>query len=74
MEYAVPQAILRLRQGFGRLIRTKTDRGVAVMLDKRITCRRYGKAFLKSLPPARLKQGSLFELSEDIREWVGVQS
>ena len=73
MEYAVPQAILRLRQGFGRLIRTKTDRGVAIMLDKRITSRRYGKAFLKSLPPAKLNQGSLFELSEDIRSWVGVK-
>ena len=40
MEYAVPQAILRLRQGFGRLIRTRTDRGVVIILDKRTVSRR----------------------------------
>ena len=44
MEFALPQAILRLRQGFGRLIRTKTDRGVAIILDKRVISRRYGFA------------------------------
>jgi DNA polymerase-3 subunit epsilon/ATP-dependent DNA helicase DinG len=49
-QYAVPQAILRFRQGFGRLIRSKTDRGVAVVLDTRIRTKGYGGAFRRSLP------------------------
>ena len=48
--YSLPQAILRLRQGFGRLIRTATDRGTVVVLDPRILRRSYGRAFLESLP------------------------
>ncbi len=51
--YQVPQAALSLRQGFGRLIRTRTDRGIVAILDPRLTTKRYGGAFLKSLPPAR---------------------
>ena len=70
-EYAVPMAVLRLRQGFGRLIRTKTDRGVAVILDHRIVSRRYGKAFLDSLPDVTFKRFSLHRLSEEIRAWLG---
>ena len=72
-EYALPQAVLRLRQGFGRLIRTRTDRGVAVILDRRITARRYGREFLDSLPDVTLKRGSMHELSDQIREWFGHQ-
>mgnify|MGYP003768370181 CR=1 FL=1 len=53
LEYSVPQAILRLKQGFGRLIRTKTDVGGVVILDERILTARYGNDFLTSLPPAR---------------------
>ena len=71
-QYAVPQAILRLRQGFGRLIRTKTDKGVAIILDRRVLSRRYGKAFLSSLPDVTLKVSSLHELSNEIRAWVAV--
>ena len=71
-EYAVPQAVLRLRQGFGRLIRTRTDRGVAVILDRRITSRRYGREFLASLPDVELRRDSLHDLSANIREWMGV--
>jgi len=51
--YSLPQAVLRLRQGFGRLIRSRTDRGAVVVLDTRVVRRRYGAAFLHSLPPAR---------------------
>ena len=69
--YAVPQAILRLRQGFGRLIRTKTDRGVAVILDSRIMSRRYGKSFIDSLPPGTFKTCSLYQLDDEIRGWMG---
>lgn len=53
LEYSVPQAILRLKQGFGRLIRTKQDRGGVVILDERILSASYGASFLESLPPAR---------------------
>ncbi|GIW06602.1 MAG: DNA polymerase III subunit epsilon [Dehalococcoidia bacterium] len=49
-EFAVPQAILRFRQGFGRLIRSKQDRGVAIVLDTRIRTKGYGGAFRRSLP------------------------
>ena len=67
MQYAVPQAILRLRQGFGRLIRAKTDRGAVIILDRRITASRYGSAFLRSLPPARRVDCSLYQLPDIIR-------
>ena len=53
MKYLVPSAAIALKQGFGRLIRTRTDRGVVAILDSRITTKGYGKYFLKSLPDAR---------------------
>ncbi|HEY4258394.1 MAG TPA: helicase C-terminal domain-containing protein [Candidatus Udaeobacter sp.] len=49
-EYSLPEAILKLRQGIGRLIRTKSDRGIIVILDKRIVTRPYGRAFMQALP------------------------
>jgi ATP-dependent DNA helicase DinG len=52
-EYQVPQAALALKQGFGRLIRSATDRGVLVLLDNRITRQRYGRVFFDSLPSYR---------------------
>jgi ATP-dependent DNA helicase DinG len=52
MEYSVPEAILKLRQGVGRLIRTKRDRGWVNILDNRILTKRYGSAFMKALPDA----------------------
>lgn len=50
MDYQVPEAIIKLRQGFGRLIRSRTDRGQVVILDPRIRTKRYGRLFLESLP------------------------
>ena len=70
-EYAVPQAILRLRQGFGRLIRTKSDRGIAVVLDRRIVSRRYGREFLESLPPVARRDCRLRDLGDVVRDWLG---
>lgn len=58
-DYQIPQAALALKQGFGRLIRSKTDRGVLVLLDNRITKQRYGQVFFDSLPP--------YSFSTDIR-------
>jgi ATP-dependent DNA helicase DinG len=52
-EYMVPHASLRLKQGFGRLIRTATDRGVVVVADPRIVTKGYGRRFMQALPPAR---------------------
>jgi ATP-dependent DNA helicase DinG len=49
-DYQVPQAVIRLKQGFGRLIRTKTDRGIVVLFDPRVLTKRYGRAFLDALP------------------------
>jgi len=53
-QYQLPQAILKFKQGFGRLIRTKTDRGIVVVLDPRIVRKPYGRAFLDSLPACRI--------------------
>jgi ATP-dependent DNA helicase DinG len=53
-DYQVPSAVLTLKQGFGRLIRSLEDRGVLVLLDPRVRRQRYGKTFLKSLPPYRM--------------------
>jgi ATP-dependent DNA helicase DinG len=50
-EYSLPSAVLQLRQGFGRLIRSHSDRGVIAILDPRMRSRPYGRAFLESLPP-----------------------
>lgn len=62
-EYQLPLAVIRLRQGFGRLIRRRTDRGLVAVLDVRLRRRNYGRTFLESLPPARLV-GDLDEVAE----------
>ncbi len=49
-DYQLPSAILKFKQGFGRLIRTKTDTGIVVVLDNRILAKQYGQAFLDALP------------------------
>jgi ATP-dependent DNA helicase DinG len=53
-DYSLPAAVLQLRQGFGRLIRTHRDRGVVAILDPRVRTRPYGRTFLDSLPPCRV--------------------
>jgi ATP-dependent DNA helicase DinG len=54
-EYSLPEAILKFRQGVGRLIRTKSDTGIVVILDNRIVTKTYGRAFLKALPACPVK-------------------
>ncbi len=54
-EYSLPEAILKFRQGVGRLIRTKSDKGIVVVLDNRIVTKPYGRAFLKALPSCPVK-------------------
>jgi ATP-dependent DNA helicase DinG len=55
-DYQVPSAVITLKQGFGRLIRSLKDRGVLMLLDPRIQRQRYGRIFLDSLPPYRQTQ------------------
>jgi len=57
MEYTVPQAVIKFRQGFGRLIRRKTDRGAIVVLDRRVLTKHYGKVFIESLPGLKVVSG-----------------
>ena len=69
IDYQVPTAILALKQGVGRLIRHRTDRGVIAILDPRLETARYGEIFLKSLPPAR-RTSDLVELG---RWWAALE-
>ena len=66
-DYQVPEAVLTLKQGFGRLIRSLEDRGVLVLLDRRIRTQRYGQVFLQSLPPYRMT-GTITEVEEFFAE------
>lgn len=68
-EYMLPHASLRLKQGFGRLIRTSTDRGVVVIADSRIVTKRYGGELLAALPEARRVIGRWSVVVERVREF-----
>ena len=70
-EYAVPKAILKFKQGFGRLIRTRSDRGVVVILDSRVHTKSYGAAFLSSLPRCTVKAGPARRVAEEAAAWLG---
>lgn len=69
-QYAVPEAVLRFRQGFGRLIRSYTDRGVVVVLDRRVLSKGYGGSFLDSLPDCTVYRGPLDELPDKAAAWI----
>ena len=69
-QYQLPEAIITLRQGLGRLIRGRDDRGVLCILDNRLLTRSYGRIFLKNLPPAPIVY-SLREVEEVLRSWEG---
>ena len=73
-QYALPQAILRFKQGFGRLIRSREDRGVLVVLDQRLQAKYYGRAFLASLPPCTIKRGWLRGMPEEVLGWLNQES
>ncbi|PLS83735.1 MAG: DNA polymerase III subunit epsilon [Chloroflexi bacterium] len=68
--YAVPQSILKFKQGFGRLIRSREDRGVVAVLDRRLLTKRYGKLFLGSLPHCTTQQGTLKNLPLAAARWL----
>jgi ATP-dependent DNA helicase DinG len=71
-QYSLPEAILRFRQGFGRLIRTQFDHGAVVVLDRRVLTKKYGKLFLDSLPPCTVKAGPMADLPNAIRRWLNL--
>ena len=56
-EYSLPQSILKFKQGFGRLVRGKSDHGIVIVLDRRVLSKKYGQQFLASLPPTTVRTG-----------------
>jgi predicted DnaQ family exonuclease/DinG family helicase len=71
-QYAVPQSILRFKQGFGRLIRSKEDRGVVAVLDRRLLTKKYGQMFLESLPHTTVRSGPWQRLPDLARRFLAV--
>jgi ATP-dependent DNA helicase DinG len=69
--FMLPHAALRLKQGFGRLIRSRADRGAVLMLDDRILTKRYGRYLRESLPEAPLVKGPWFEVERRVRDFYG---
>ena len=74
IDYAVPQAILRFKQGFGRLIRSSQDRGVVAVFDRRVISRRYGRAFLGSLPPINLIESDYRQIAVATKDWLSEEA
>lgn len=70
-DYYVPEAILKFRQGFGRLIRAGSDRGVVAILDRRIISKQYGRLFLESLPQCTIRRGPAASLASETARWLG---
>jgi DNA polymerase-3 subunit epsilon/ATP-dependent DNA helicase DinG len=69
-QYSIPEAVLRFRQGFGRLNRRQTDEGVVVILDKRMVTKRYGQLFLEALPECTVVRQRLDRLRELTLRWL----
>jgi ATP-dependent DNA helicase DinG len=70
MEISLPEAVIRLKQGFGRLIRHSEDRGVVVILDSRIATKRYGQLFIQSLPECRLVAEGLDTITKEVAKFL----
>jgi ATP-dependent DNA helicase DinG len=68
--YSLPQAILRFKQGFGRLIRSSKDRGIILVFDRRIKTTFYGKAFLRSVPEISVEEASIEQTVDIIEKWL----
>jgi DNA polymerase-3 subunit epsilon/ATP-dependent DNA helicase DinG len=69
-QYAIPQAAIRFKQGFGRLIRSRGDRGVVVVFDKRVQTKRYGSTFLNSVPACTVVRGLSRDLPAAVARWL----
>ena len=71
-QFYLPEAILKFRQGFGRLIRTATDRGVVAILDRRVLTKQYGPLFIESLPRCTARKGPAMSLPGQASKWLGM--
>jgi ATP-dependent DNA helicase DinG len=69
-ELSLPEAVLRFKQGFGRLIRTSNDRGLIFIFDRRLVTTSYGKAFLHSVPDVPVEKGNITEIVDMIDDWL----
>ena len=69
-QYILPQAVLRLKQGFGRLIRSRADRGAVVLCDPRLASRDYGPRFLEALPPAAVVRETAAAVAETVHAFI----
>jgi Rad3-related DNA helicase len=69
LEFSVPEAAIKLRQGAGRLIRRRNDKGAVIILDNRITTTRYGATFKRSLPGRTMRADSLPMLVQNLKQW-----
>lgn len=72
-DFLLPEAVLRFKQGFGRLIRSKSDRGFVILLDSRVMQKRYGKVFLGSLPLQTHVRDGYKQILERIDRWVAME-
>ena len=73
INYLLPLSVIKMKQGVGRLIRKKSDRGIIVILDKRIITKNYGEIFLKSLPEGTLYISRLRDLLPHIKNYVKIE-
>jgi DNA polymerase-3 subunit epsilon/ATP-dependent DNA helicase DinG len=71
-QYSLPEAILRFRQGFGRLIRSQYDRGIVLVLDRRVLSKNYGRYFIESLPTCTMSIGSIDDISHAAQQWLNI--
>ena len=71
IEQSLPQAVVTFRQGFGRLIRSMTDRGACVILDERMVSKRYGQTFARALPVEEVEQLTAAEIAAEVHRFLG---
>ena len=71
-EYTVPQAVIKFKQGFGRLIRSRDDRGAVLICDSRVLTKNYGGIFLKALPGVHMVKGDSAEVFEEMQRFFHV--
>lgn len=70
MKLSVPQAVIRFKQGFGRLVRTASDKGIVIIYDTRVIDTNYGKYFLYSLPGPKIEHMTANQLVPRIKRWM----
>ena len=70
MEMSVPEAVIKFRQGIGRLIRRSDDRGVVTVLDRRVYEKRYGTSFIQSMPDCKKTYDTLDETCKTINRFI----